>query len=120
MLKLAQERERLTVIDDQFGSPTGADLLADVTPMLCGTFSSDLRTPGSITVLRVAKPTGTPTPAMSSKQPSASTRHWSSRPRTSPGAQQRLRHRSQAPSQLRLNTPNSSPPWPDLAPWQQG
>lgn len=31
MLKLAQERERLTVIDDQIGSPTGADLLADLT-----------------------------------------------------------------------------------------
>jgi dTDP-4-dehydrorhamnose reductase len=30
MLRLAQERERLTVIDDQFGAPTGADLLADV------------------------------------------------------------------------------------------
>ena len=31
MLRLAQERERLTVINDQFGAPTGADLLADVT-----------------------------------------------------------------------------------------
>lgn len=31
MLRLAQERERLTVIDDQFGAPTGADLIADVT-----------------------------------------------------------------------------------------
>jgi len=31
MLRLAQERECLTVIDDQFGAPTGADLLADVT-----------------------------------------------------------------------------------------
>jgi dTDP-4-dehydrorhamnose reductase len=31
MLRLAQERERLTVIDDQIGAPTGADLLADVT-----------------------------------------------------------------------------------------
>jgi dTDP-4-dehydrorhamnose reductase len=31
MLRLAQERERLTVIDDQRGAPTGADLIADVT-----------------------------------------------------------------------------------------
>jgi dTDP-4-dehydrorhamnose reductase len=31
MLRLAGERERLTVIDDQYGAPTGADLIADVT-----------------------------------------------------------------------------------------
>ncbi len=31
MLRLAQERERLTVIDDQHCAPTGADLIADVT-----------------------------------------------------------------------------------------
>ena len=31
MLRLAQERESLQVIDDQFGAPTGAELLADVT-----------------------------------------------------------------------------------------
>jgi dTDP-4-dehydrorhamnose reductase len=48
MLKLAAERSELKVIDDQFGAPTGADLLADVTahairtvraePALAGTY----------------------------------------------------------------------------------
>jgi dTDP-4-dehydrorhamnose reductase len=31
MLRLAKERDKLTVINDQFGAPTGAELLADVT-----------------------------------------------------------------------------------------
>jgi dTDP-4-dehydrorhamnose reductase len=48
MLRLAAERERLTVIDDQIGAPTGADLIADVSAhairstladsSLCGTY----------------------------------------------------------------------------------
>ena len=31
MLRIAKERDKLTVIDDQFGAPTGAELLADST-----------------------------------------------------------------------------------------
>lgn len=31
MIRLAQERDHLAVIDDQIGAPTGADLLADIT-----------------------------------------------------------------------------------------
>ena len=48
MLKLAAERDQLTIIDDQHGAPTGAELLADVTahaarmtladPALAGTY----------------------------------------------------------------------------------
>jgi len=48
MLRLAGERDRLSVIDDQFGAPTGAELIADVTaqaiaaqrrdPSLAGTY----------------------------------------------------------------------------------
>ena len=33
MMRLAKERDTLTVINDQFGAPTGAELLADVTAM---------------------------------------------------------------------------------------
>jgi dTDP-4-dehydrorhamnose reductase len=33
MLRLAQERERLTVVADQWGAPTGAELIADVTAL---------------------------------------------------------------------------------------
>ena len=36
MLRLMQEREQLQVIDDQYGAPTGADLIADTTAQILG------------------------------------------------------------------------------------
>lgn len=44
MLRLARESDRLTVIDDQFGAPTGADLLADLTAHMLR--SALLQSPG--------------------------------------------------------------------------
>jgi dTDP-4-dehydrorhamnose reductase len=41
MLRLARERDRLSVIDDQVGAPTGADLLADVTAHALRTLLTD-------------------------------------------------------------------------------
>jgi dTDP-4-dehydrorhamnose reductase len=46
MLRLAQERDKLTVINDQYGAPTGADLIADVTALavrsILSTYNADL------------------------------------------------------------------------------
>ncbi len=47
MLKLAQERDQLRVIDDQIGAPTGADLLADLSALMLRTACSDASVAGT-------------------------------------------------------------------------
>ena len=47
MLKLAQEREALKVIDDQIGAPTGADLLADLTAHMIRSTRADASLSGT-------------------------------------------------------------------------
>jgi dTDP-4-dehydrorhamnose reductase len=51
MLRLAAERDRLTVIDDQWGAPTGADLIADVS---AHAIRETLRTPEKAGIYHLA------------------------------------------------------------------
>ena len=46
MLKLARERDSFAVVDDQFGAPTGAELLADTTAMALKSLLSGSGHPG--------------------------------------------------------------------------
>lgn len=54
MLRLAAERDVLTVIDDQVGAPTGADLIADTTALAIRQFASGARNDGGIYHLAAA------------------------------------------------------------------
>jgi dTDP-4-dehydrorhamnose reductase len=57
MLRLARERDRLTVIDDQFGAPTGADLLADVTAHALRSLAAGRGEPGTYHVAAAGETT---------------------------------------------------------------
>jgi dTDP-4-dehydrorhamnose reductase len=95
-----QERERLTVIDDQWGAPTGADLLADVTAHAIRTCSTDRRTAACTTAWRRARPLGIlcEIRAGARQQSAASYKNNSKRSRAC--AHQCLPHARQAPAQL--------------------
>jgi dTDP-4-dehydrorhamnose reductase len=57
MLRLARERDRLTVIDDQHGAPTGADLLADVTAHALRSLQGGVGRPGTYHVAAAGETT---------------------------------------------------------------
>lgn len=61
MLRLAREKDELKVIADQYGAPTSAELIADVTALILlqiSRSSGEETSPESIILLLVAKPVG--------------------------------------------------------------
>ena len=73
MLKLAADRDSLSVVADQWGVPTSAALLADIAAQLVRQWQreGEGRFPTAPTIaLPAARPTGATTPATSSVQPS--------------------------------------------------
>jgi dTDP-4-dehydrorhamnose reductase len=121
MLKLAAERDKLTIIDDQHGAPTGADLLADVTAHAARMTLASPSSPAPTTSSPAAKPPGTTTPATSSNSPAPGPRHQGRPGRHPPGAHQRLPDARPAPGQLPARHPQAAAGLrPHLPAWQQG
>ena len=122
MLRLAQERDILNVINDQFGAPTGADLIADVTAQ---TVSQIHRLTGSAGVYHLAASGETTWFDYAKYVIDRSVRHQTAPEiivnKINPVATSAFPTAAQRPHNSRLNTAKLRQTFGlRLAPWQQG
>ena len=97
------DRDALTIIDDQHGAPTGAELLADVTAHAARMTLANPDLAGTYHLPPAARPPGTATPATSSNSPAPAVWRSKSPRRHPPVPTSAFPDPAQAPGQ-RLDT----------------